>query len=333
MWCSPPTRAGSRFLMPPLRDDLRTGRAGATRLARGRGTRYNTAAPTDPSPPPGDPMEHEPMILSHSRVAAAGREPERWLLVLHGIYGSGRNWGSIARRLVEERPEWGVLLVDLRLHGGSRGLRPAAHPGGGGRRTWTGWWSSSTSTPRRCWGTPSAGRWRCSTRSTTGTGLRQVWVVDSTLEVREPAGSAWRIIEIVRSLPREFASRDELVEALQGHGLPAPAGPVAGDEPGARRTTASAGASTGTAWRRCSATTSAPTSGRWWRRRPPGVEVHVVQGHRVRRPGRRASPASRPPGAPPAASTSTGWRAATGSTRTTPRGCWRCWRRSCRLRG
>ena len=55
--------------------------------------------------------------LAHTRVTAAGATPERWLLVLHGIYGSGRNWGSIARRLVDARPEWGVLLVDLRLLG------------------------------------------------------------------------------------------------------------------------------------------------------------------------------------------------------------------------
>ena len=60
-----------------------------------------------------------PTRLPITRVTAAGGNPERWLLVLHGIYGSGRNWGSIARRLVDARPEWGVLLVDLRLHGGS----------------------------------------------------------------------------------------------------------------------------------------------------------------------------------------------------------------------
>src|SRR5688572_17676276 len=67
------------------------------------------------------PPEH---LLSHTRVTGAGAAPERWLLMLHGIYGSGRNWGTIARRLVEARPEWGVLLVDLRNHGGSQGFPP-----------------------------------------------------------------------------------------------------------------------------------------------------------------------------------------------------------------
>src|SRR5690554_6050371 len=61
-------------------------------------------------------------ILNHSKVTADGADPHKWLLVLHGIYGSGRNWGTIARRLVEERPEWGVALVDLRMHGMSQGF-------------------------------------------------------------------------------------------------------------------------------------------------------------------------------------------------------------------
>src|SRR5690606_30475471 len=52
-------------------------------------------------------------------------------------------------------------------------------------------------------------------------GLAQVWVVDSTLRVREPSGSAWRLIEAVRSLPDQFSSRDELVEGLASHGYPA----------------------------------------------------------------------------------------------------------------
>ncbi len=66
----------------------------------------------------------ETPLLSHSRTTAPGSDPERWLLVLHGIFGKGRNWGSIARQVVEARPEWGALLIDLRLHGESRHFRP-----------------------------------------------------------------------------------------------------------------------------------------------------------------------------------------------------------------
>ena len=46
------------------------------------------------------------------------------MFVLHGIYGAGRNWASIARRFVQRRNEWGIVLVDLRLHAGSQGFPP-----------------------------------------------------------------------------------------------------------------------------------------------------------------------------------------------------------------
>ena len=60
--------------------------------------------------------------LSHIKVQTSGSDPTRWLYLLHGIYGSGRNWAGIARSLARQRPEWGVILVDLRLHGDSIGF-------------------------------------------------------------------------------------------------------------------------------------------------------------------------------------------------------------------
>ena len=38
------------------------------------------------------------------------------LLIVHGLYGSGRNWGVIAKRLSDERQ---VIAVDQRNHGDS----------------------------------------------------------------------------------------------------------------------------------------------------------------------------------------------------------------------
>jgi len=38
------------------------------------------------------------------------------VLIVHGLFGSGRNWGVIARRLAETRP---VIAVDMRNHGDS----------------------------------------------------------------------------------------------------------------------------------------------------------------------------------------------------------------------
>jgi esterase len=38
------------------------------------------------------------------------------LVIAHGLYGSGRNWGVIARRLADHRE---VVAVDMRNHGES----------------------------------------------------------------------------------------------------------------------------------------------------------------------------------------------------------------------
>lgn len=65
------------------------------------------------------------MTLAHALVTASdGAPPERWMLFLHGIFGTGANWRTIARRFVAAAPSWGAVLVDLRMHGRSQGLAP-----------------------------------------------------------------------------------------------------------------------------------------------------------------------------------------------------------------
>src|SRR5262249_44189189 len=66
-----------------------------------------------------------PARLHHERIARSETTPSRWLALTHGIYGAGSNWRGIARKLNERRPEWGVVLVDLRQHGRSE---PGAPP-------------------------------------------------------------------------------------------------------------------------------------------------------------------------------------------------------------
>ncbi|MBV9774153.1 MAG: alpha/beta hydrolase [Gemmatimonadetes bacterium] len=158
-------------------------------------------------------------ILAHSRVVAAGHTPERWLLVLHGIYGSGRNWGSVARRVVEARPEWGILLVDLRLHGQSRGFA-GPHTLAAAAADVDALVEHLDFHAAAVLGHSFGGKVALVYAGHHADGLRQVWVMDSTLDVREPSGSAWRMIEAVRALPPEFASRAEAVEGLERAGYP-----------------------------------------------------------------------------------------------------------------
>lgn len=42
--------------------------------------------------------------------------PKPALLIVHGLFGSARNWGAIARQMARDRP---VLSVDMRNHAGS----------------------------------------------------------------------------------------------------------------------------------------------------------------------------------------------------------------------
>lgn len=61
--------------------------------------------------------------LSHTLVTAE-EAPRRWMLVLHGLLGRGSNWRTLTRALVAAHPEWGGVLVDLRMHGDSQGFAP-----------------------------------------------------------------------------------------------------------------------------------------------------------------------------------------------------------------
>jgi pimeloyl-ACP methyl ester carboxylesterase len=59
-------------------------------------------------------------------LTAPGAAPSRWMFVLHGIFGSGGNFRTFAKRLAAAAPDWGFVLVDLRMHGQSQGA-PAPH--------------------------------------------------------------------------------------------------------------------------------------------------------------------------------------------------------------
>lgn len=150
------------------------------------------------------------MELNRQEVAGEGSRPGSWLMMLHGIYGAGRNWGSVARSLTESRADWGAVLVDLRQHGGSQGFPPPHTLDAAAGDL------AAVEAPgpiRGVLGHSFGGKvalLHARERESVG----QVWVVDSTPDTREPDGSAWRMLEILRDLPEAFDSRDEAVEAL-----------------------------------------------------------------------------------------------------------------------
>lgn len=152
--------------------------------------------------------------LATRTVTDDGAAPGAWIAVLHGIYGAGRNWASVARELVRRRPDRGAVLVDLRQHGDSRGFGPP-HTLARAAEDLAG----IEAGPVRAILGHSFGGKVALVRGAGDPGVRQVWVVDSTPAAREPGGSAWAMLEAVRGLPSEFGDRDAAVDALEGRGV------------------------------------------------------------------------------------------------------------------
>lgn len=159
-------------------------------------------------------------VLHHERVAGRA-EPAHWIYVLHGIYGAGRNWASVVRRLTTARPEWGALLVDLRQHGRSQNFPPPQTVEAAARDL-VELAEHSGIVPSAVLGHSFGGKVAllfAGLDHPTARGLRQVWVVDSTPAAREPAGSAWTMLGLLRSMPARFRTRDDVVAALTTHGM------------------------------------------------------------------------------------------------------------------
>jgi pimeloyl-ACP methyl ester carboxylesterase len=141
--------------------------------------------------------------------------------MLHGVYGRGRNWQPIAKALLATRPEWGSLLMDLRLHGQSVGeafepphtLMRAAEDV---QKTAAALAERDGTRISAVLGHSFGGKVALACASLSE--MRQIWVIDSTPEVRAPAGSAWNMLEHVRALPSTFATRGEAVAGLEAHG-------------------------------------------------------------------------------------------------------------------
>jgi esterase len=153
--------------------------------------------------------------LKTQEIVAGAASPEQWMAVLHGIFGSGRNWGSVARSLVQARPEWGILLVDLRQHGESMGFKPPHTL----ERTAADLAALSDSRQVRAVMGHSFGGKIALLRGRDDERIERVWVMDSTPEVRKPGGGPWSVLRILRALPDRYGSRDDGVAALEEQGL------------------------------------------------------------------------------------------------------------------
>ncbi len=173
----------------------------------------------------------------HALVAPEGAAPSGWLLFLHGIMGSGPNWRTIARRLVEARPDWGAVLVDMRMHGRSQDAPPphtlaavaadlerlAEDLGGKGMNV------------AGVIGHSFGGKAALAYRGRAPEGLVETWVLDSSPSARAgalaeagtaapetPGDGAGDVLLALESLPGQFASRDEFIAEMADRGFSRP---------------------------------------------------------------------------------------------------------------
>lgn len=157
-------------------------------------------------------------ILHHELLTAPGATPERWLFVLHGIYGAGRNWASLVRQVVRERPEWGAVLVDLREHGGSQGF-PPPHTLEAAADDLAALVQSLGVRSNAVLGHSFGGKVALMYGKSAAGAVDELWIIDSTPAARAPGGSAASMLRVLRRQPGPFASRAAAVEMLVGEGV------------------------------------------------------------------------------------------------------------------
>jgi pimeloyl-ACP methyl ester carboxylesterase len=143
------------------------------------------------------------------------------LLLTHGIYGSGANWRAIARKVVEQRPDWSIALVDLRNHGRSGSGEPP-HTLAACADDIAALVATMPAIAALA-GHSFGGKVVLAARARVPASIAQTWMFDSSPSARpgaeaDPASSVTRVLDRMEQLPRSWASRDEFIAALVAAG-------------------------------------------------------------------------------------------------------------------
>lgn len=160
----------------------------------------------------------------HSVVTAPNSTPTRYMFVLHGIFGSGGNFRTFIRRVVEACPGWGFVLVDLRGHGQSLGA-PAPHTVESAALDLVHLAAHLKLNLRGIMGHSFGGKVSLAYAGMRPDELDEVWVLDSTPGVRidgmKTVGAA-HVLDTLDKLPETFPSRDFFFEHMAASGMARP---------------------------------------------------------------------------------------------------------------
>jgi len=149
---------------------------------------------------------------------------------LHGLLGNRKNWRNIARKVVEQHPQWKVMLVDLRGHGGSNTRDLLGHQPDSLEacaQDLSHLFAVEGATPQVLCGHSFGGKVVLQyLKDCAGGGSmdlpRHSWVLD-TLPGQIKRGemaSVTAVLEALQRVPPPFVSRDDMVQKLSEQKLP-----------------------------------------------------------------------------------------------------------------
>ncbi|XP_021288091.1 protein ABHD11 isoform X2 [Herrania umbratica] len=148
-------------------------------------------------------------------------------VLLHGILGSRKNWGTFARRLAQEFPTWQFVLVDLRCHGDSASIKKRGpHTVASTALDVLKLIAQLRITPRVLIGHSFGGKVVLSMVEQAAKPLPRpvrVWVLDATPGKVRAGGDGddhpAQLISSLRKLPMEVSSKRDIVNALVQEGF------------------------------------------------------------------------------------------------------------------
>jgi esterase len=166
----------------------------------------------------------EAFLPSHALVSAPSATPSRWMLVLHGILGSGGNFRTLARRLAAAHPDWGFVLVDLRAHGQSLDA-PPPHTVAAAAEDLVRLGATLGLDVRGVLGHSFGGKVALAYAGLRAGALEQIWVLDASPGPR-PDGmqseGAPQVLGVLEALPETFTSREQFIALVRAQGLSQP---------------------------------------------------------------------------------------------------------------
>ncbi|GAB4559952.1 MAG: hypothetical protein Tsb0020_06230 [Haliangiales bacterium] len=166
-------------------------------------------------------------IPNHTVITAPDAAPRRYLMVLHGIYGRGQNWRSFATKLAKRRPDWGLVLVDLRMHGDSRGAPPphTVAAAAADLAPLAEALADRNQPISAIAGHSFGGKVALAFRhGPAGDELSQTWLFDSSPSAAPhardaPDNTVQQVLRMLEALPPRFASRAAFVDHVTGRGF------------------------------------------------------------------------------------------------------------------